>query len=264
MQNTIYYFTGTGNSFSIAKIAADKLEETQVLSIANLIKQPDIHANTPGVGFIFPCYYGVMPQIVVEFVKKLDLSKADYIFTIMTRGGGPSRAFIELEEILTSKGKKLSSAFKINMPGNYIREYNPLPPWITKKILAKGYKKLDKILHNIKDRQSIIEKDNSSKLIEKYSNLFLKKFRNNLNTVLVKEFMADEKCNSCGTCNKICPKDNISIINGKPSWGNNCEDCLACINYCPKQAIQIGEKTKARRRISNPNVSVNDLIQQKQ
>ena len=46
MKNTIYYFSGTGNSLYIAKHLADQLGESQLVPLAKANQQSDIIANT--------------------------------------------------------------------------------------------------------------------------------------------------------------------------------------------------------------------------
>ena len=66
--------------------------------------------------------------------------------------------------------------------------------------------------------------------------------------VNAKGFQADSKCIGCGTCEEICPLDNIKIHNNHPTWGTECIHCMACISICPQQAINYGKKTIKRNR----------------
>jgi len=34
---------------------------------------------------------------------------------------------------------------------------------------------------------------------------------------------------------RVCPVNNIEMVDKKPVWQNRCESCLACINWCPKE-----------------------------
>jgi MinD superfamily P-loop ATPase len=75
-----------------------------------------------------------------------------------------------------------------------------------------------------------------------------------------KRFRADEKCSRCGICQKVCPVNNIEMIDGKPAWKGHCEQCLACLQWCPEQAIQYGKNTTGRKRYHHPEVKISDLI----
>ena len=69
MKTTLYYFTGTGNSLSIAKGIGAELEDAELIFMANLWKDDEITTDSEKVGFIFPMYYFGLPQIVYEFIK---------------------------------------------------------------------------------------------------------------------------------------------------------------------------------------------------
>jgi NAD-dependent dihydropyrimidine dehydrogenase PreA subunit len=77
-----------------------------------------------------------------------------------------------------------------------------------------------------------------------------------------KSFIADEKCNGCGICSRVCPVSNIIIIDKKPVWQNHCESCLACVNWCPQEAIQGGLSLtgKITVRYHHPDVKVADML----
>jgi MinD superfamily P-loop ATPase len=72
-------------------------------------------------------------------------------------------------------------------------------------------------------------------------------------------FYANEDCIGCGTCEKICPVDNIALVEGTPVWQHNCEQCFACLQWCPQSAIQFGD-TEGDIRYHHPDVDVSDLM----
>lgn len=76
-----------------------------------------------------------------------------------------------------------------------------------------------------------------------------------------KNFWTDDKCNGCGTCSKICPANNIKIIEGKPKWQHNCELCVGCMQWCPQQSIQYKKNTVKRGRYHHPDIKVMELFQ---
>ncbi len=77
----------------------------------------------------------------------------------------------------------------------------------------------------------------------------------------VKKFAANDRCIGCGTCEKLCPRNNIQLVGGKPRFGSNCIGCLSCVQLCPKQAINIGKITEKRERFPNPNVKPGELTE---
>jgi len=74
-----------------------------------------------------------------------------------------------------------------------------------------------------------------------------------------KKFYVESSCNSCKTCEKVCPVNNIKV-NEVPTFHSNCQQCLACIQNCPQKSIHLkGEKSSARFR--NNNVDLKEIIE---
>lgn len=55
--------------------------------------------------------------------------------------------------------------------------------------------------------------------------------------VFAKLYVADGKCNGCGTCVKTCPAGVVRLTAGRPGWDWRCQGCMRCINVCPRHAI---------------------------
>lgn len=68
MKTEIYYFSGTGNSYWIAKDIAERLK-AELYSISSLKDEESITINSKSVGFIFPDYHSNLPNIVRKFMK---------------------------------------------------------------------------------------------------------------------------------------------------------------------------------------------------
>ena len=48
------------------------------------------------------------------------------------------------------------------------------------------------------------------------------------------------KCNTCGLCEEICPKDTITITSkGAQINYSNCIKCYCCHEVCPEEAIEL-------------------------
>lgn len=68
------------------------------------------------------------------------------------------------------------------------------------------------------------------------------------------DYWVDDNCNNCRNCERICPRGNIKIKNGKPAWDHDCELCFACIQWCPQEAIQYQKGTQEITRSHHPEL----------
>lgn len=264
--NTILYFSGTGNSFQIAKDIKDELGDIHILNIALLMNEEEIIVKSKMLGIVFPVYYYSPPLIVKSMAKRLKIDKHTYVFAAATHGATPSDVLVKFNNILKTNGNMLNSGFLIQMPGNYIFNYGAFPKWLQNKLFIKEKKKIKKISMIIKERKN--QKCEISKIkIDVLVDRILAKSTNNIISnfhMSDSNFWVNENCNSCRLCEKICPVNNIEFTQlNKPAWKHKCEQCTACIQFCPNEAIQWGSKTAKRKRYRNPNVTLAELIHKK-
>ena len=260
MDTTIYYFTGTGNSLKVARGLSNRIGNCELVPIAKIWQQKNIVAKTEKVGFVYPLYFWGLPKIVEEFVKKIDLRDVDYIFSVLTRGFTSGRATYDLESILKEKGKILSAGFKVTMPDNYTPKLSIPSKAKQDKKFKRAEIKVEKIAEIVRTNQKKIKKDHfiTIKLSKGAHNRWLERASS-----IDKHFSVDDRCNSCGTCEKVCPVENVRLVNGKPQWHHQCQECLACLHFCPQIAIQVNKKTEKQGRYRHPDLSVEDMIMQK-
>lgn len=251
MNTTLYYFSGTGNSYHIAKELQKQLKECRLIAITEAYKDINIIPNSRKVGFVFPLYFQSMPKVVMEFIKKLDLKNVEYLFAVVTKGGFALQGGVlsHLKKVLESKGAKLSSGFYIRMPENYIPNFKVPPKKTQERMFSEASQKLKIISECINSNREKQEKEILSFLRAPLHN----KFIDRLNEI-DEGFNVKDSCNSCGLCEKICKFNNVRLAEGKPSWQNNCQFCLACINYCPKRSIEYKNSTIGKERYNHPDV----------
>jgi len=269
----IYYFSGTGNSLHVAKELQKRISETDLIPIVSLLNKDVIETDGETVGFVFPIYLTTIPVPVKDFIKKLDLKSTKYIFALATRGGSPHRAFIDVEKILKKRGRSLDAYFTLNM-GNNALNPNPTEEEIAElELVAQG--RLDSIQQSIIHKEKNREKDTHSTVPVPFAPLFLRLIP--LLTVLAEYaglkhfFYSDSNCTGCGTCEKICLSQKITMVDKKPVWRENvrCYMCYACINYCPVQSVQLRSKwymkadTTKMGRYSHPYATVDDIAGEK-
>lgn len=253
MSNTIYWFSGTGNSLYVAKALADAMGSTRLVPIAHNISAEATGGAGNKVGFVFPSYYGDLPRIVRTFVEKLNILPKTDLFTIVTMGAFGQGSIKAMAELLTTKGLSLRYGVGVRINGNYILNYNPAI------FGAKSDTRIQSKLNKADTQIEQIAKDieNGKQHIKKNS-ISAKTLYKNISS-LDSGFTVSEKCTGCGLCERICPVDNINLTNGKPIWQHHCEHCVACISWCPVYAINNGSVTEKRTRYRNPRIKVTEL-----
>jgi flavodoxin len=262
MKTCIYVFSGTGTSLSIARNISNYLGNAEIKLIPYLLKNNEIIADTEIIGFIFPNYFGGIPNIVKSFINVLNLDKSNYIFLIVTAGGGQGYSLKFLEKMLLKKGKKLNYGKYVTGISNYI------VAWYYNSIIKTGEHR-DNIIKKIEEKSELFSKDiiqrkydiEKSQFITYLVNRILSPKKIKKDTRLWdKEFTVDENCIGCKTCEKVCQVKNIKIENNKPKFQHNCQRCMACIQYCPKNAIGLNGKPLNKPRYFHPDYPVENII----
>jgi ferredoxin len=258
MRITLFYFTGTGNCLTVARDLAKELGDTNIVSIPKAING-EIDLSADRIGIIYPVYMFGMPLIVSRFIKKLSSAKNKYIFAIATYGGMPGGSLGQTARELKAAGLKLSAGFGIAMPGNYTPLYGAIDKKKQESMFAKESKRITRIASIIKEKKEAKIEKNNFLTNAIFSGLIYKAGSPRI-PYMDKDFWSDEKCNSCGTCVKVCPVDNIELIDKLPVWMHKCEQCFACLQWCPKEAIQYGKNTATRTRYHHPEIKLQDII----
>lgn len=260
METKIFYFTGTGNSLAVAKDICNELGDAELVSIPAVVNG-NIEADTPVIGLIFPVYIWGMPNMVADFVSKLNVTEDQYVFAVTTCAGQPGETLIQLQKLLQKNGADLKAGFAVREAPNTIQEDNVFIKTAmlierNSKISRSGKERLSEIVDVIKNKNEH-KPETSSLVLNKFGNFVYGNAIDRIKTM--GQFWVDEKCNLCLNCQRICPSNNIEIRNEKPYWNQNCEFCQACVQWCPKEAIHI-KNEDLNRRYHNPEVKIKDII----
>lgn len=244
----IFCFSSTGNSLYAAKRIAEQIGG-EVISMTSEVTE----CSDEVIGFIFPTYFWGVPRTVERFVSDLKITaQAPYVFAITTYGGYSMGVVNIFEKLFRRNNEhlKLAYAGKIKMTENYLPCYQVNE---SAKLDAEIESKLDTI---IVDLQQCCSK-----------RLFPKTFINNLaymmfpalNPACDTHFTVGEKCNGCGVCSKICPMNNVKLIDSKPQFQHHCEHCLACVHACPTKSIDWRGMIRDKKRFRNAHIGLSEL-----
>jgi NAD-dependent dihydropyrimidine dehydrogenase PreA subunit len=254
----IFYFSGTGNSL----YAAEKLHDVEggkLINISDALNEKQFKYKVnegENIGIIFPVYFFGLPTIVSEFISQLTIENNDkpFVYTVITCGSSIGNAGKMLAKQLKQRDIQLNSIFSIEMPSNYVMMFDVNDKQKQDSSLKSAENEIDDIVELLKDnKKGDFSNHGHLAPLTPIAYMLYGIYRK------TKNFYADDKCNNCGLCEKICPSKTIKITSNKPNWiKEKCSHCTACINRCPTQAIQYSNSTKKRGRYINPNVKFSD------
>lgn len=253
----IFYYTGTGNSLWVARSLAEQLGDAQVIS---MVKWNDNRQEIkPSViGLVFPVHIWGVPRRVLEFLIEVKKLSPDYIFAVATNGGQVANTLVQLKRDMYHQGLVLNSGWSIELPSNYIPWGGPGSAEEQQKLFCVAQEKIPSIADRILKRvQMQVEKGPWW-----HHMLFTPIYKMTYNMVpqMAGKFWADDRCDQCTLCVKVCPAHNLTLQNGSLVWDQQCEQCLACLQWCPQQALQYGKKTSAYERYHHPEIKLKDMI----
>ncbi len=260
-RTVIYYYSGTGNSLSVAKQVAEKLGHTDLISIYKLQEDAKVPEEYSRVGICTPTCFIQPPAIVKKVCENMEIQRSQKVFIIATAGGGDGFVRIDLKKIMAPKTDYPVQTFFVRMPPNHIVGFDPFPDEFVKKCLDQAKETTAGIAEDIEndappeeiqapDRNEMTQSSrsfNSEKGVDRDSAKC--------------EFYASDDCTGCGTCVKICKNGNIMLSEEGAAWGQDCQQCMACIQWCPNKAVRHPNVPEERKQYRNPDITLQDMLQ---
>lgn len=232
----ILYFSGTGNSRYVADRLAELLGEQTFNMEQGHAGMPALCADET-LGIVFPVYAWGIPRLVKEFLQAIHVDSSRYVWIVMTCGDDMGYADKELEKALR---RDVQAAFSVTMPNTYVclPGFDVDSPQLARQKRLDTQVALPTIAAKIRGCQPARE-------LLRGALPWLKTYVMGplFNKFLVtdKYFHISPSCTSCGLCAKQCPKADIAMHSGAPSWlHQDCTGCLRCYHACPRRAIDWG------------------------
>lgn len=263
MPNRIFYFTGTGNSLAIARAIGEGIGGAEILPVAKYL-EGFAGSNEERIGLVMPVYGSGPPRMVADFVGELKPLADQYVFAVADCGGSEGKTLERVDRALRRNGSKLDAGFAVrgdflpNLPGMGDMPIIKLIGWLGRKHVPAAAK------HRLGDIIDIVSAKRTHR--PEASN-----FAVNLVTTLIhagamrtfrvadKDFAATDVCTSCGICARICPRKNVRLEAGRPTWHGDCELCYACFFWCPEKAITAGG-VRPTEPTHHPDVALHDML----
>ncbi len=237
----IVYFSGTGNTYhaarTVAAVTGDELYR---------IGFDDVPTSDSVIGIFSPVYFYGLPADVIECLKGIKASGAEYVYLFLTCGGSDGMAAKSASKYLG----RLDAVYDAMMPDNYIKAYDvPSQDRIAKLLCSADFE----IAGAAEKIKSLARGDFRCHAGGEMLYLALRPLYKPLGRQ-TSCFETTDSCIGCGECVANCPSHAILMRCGKPVWIKQyCSGCLGCINRCPERAIQCGVSTKKRGRYIHPD-----------
>lgn len=258
MKNAIYYFSGTGNSRSVARRMAERIGDCELVDIAKLAASPNATASvtanaTDRLGFVFPLYFWGLPSIAHSFLKNLTIIGNPYTFSVMTVGGdSASVGNLQIAGLLARKGLALSAGLWVMMPDNFYVFYDADAKEKADSALESAKGAIEAIATHVADKAVSVPQGPAHWYESAFASPVNALFRHSVHGS-GKRFRASSDCTGCGICARACGIGNIRVADERPVWGSACERCYGCINACPTKAISYGTDKKILSQYMHPD-----------
>ena len=242
----VVFFSGTGNSRLCANVIAKALGD-EVLDSFPYIRgrrEAGLYSEKPWI-FVAPIHAWLLPRAFAEFLTESRFSGCRDAYFVITCGSEIGAVERGLKGLCEEMELNFRGVMPIPMPNNYMLFSDLDTPEEAETILAATRLRMAEAAELIaagapfpRRKISIADAVKSAAIGPAFARF----------ATDARPFYVTDACIGCGKCEKLCPKGNIVMMDGKPHWEDRCMQCLACINVCPEQAIEYGKKTVGKRR----------------
>lgn len=233
MKTDIIFFSPTGTSASIAMSVADGLGYNREIHNLTLFDDNSEITVKDGIAvFVVPVYAGRVPAVCIDRMKKIKGDKSLAVIAVVYGNRDYEDALIELHDIVTAAG------FKVTAAGAFIGEHSYSTD---EKPVAKGRPDADDLAMANKFGADCRDKIDSGDV----SLPFIKgnrPYKERPDKRNVTPLTDENLCVACGTCAYACPTEAITITDIASSDANKCIICCACIKKCHVSARYIADE----------------------
>lgn len=260
MRFSTFYFTGTGNTWWVARefsrLAQELGHEAQYISLENKnAHDPEIlqkiFEDSDAIGIAYPIYGSTLPKIMWEFLDELqkqdfsklsNVCKVGYTLTSVALFSGDG-ALVPRKK-MKQLGLHLQGAMNFQMTSNLslpFFRYNPVSMEKLDKRKIRNRKKMRKLLSRLTEGRKCLEGRNPLLILVGW---LQRVFGEKEISLISKYWSVDRtKCTECLLCVKDCPTHSIEYVEDTFIFNKSCTACMRCYNRCPTSAIQIFHRT---------------------
>ena len=264
MKLLFLYFSGTGNTDYVARYLARSLDLAEVELRSIEWQPPEELTGFDLLAFGFPVYAADSPGFVQTYMEQLPPGEGRGAFVFCTKGAYAASAVKLNLQRLARGGYVPLCGGDVIMPGTDGLSMIAKDSWMARKALQKDYDQLqdaNRLVEQMRSVLSALADGRSPEAIRMplppepkmgtSDRLWAALYRMTENWARAR-LHADQRCEGCGLCARICPVDNVTVRDGRAQFEDRCVLCLRCLHACPQEAIQIGKLTSDKFRWKGP------------
>ncbi|MBT9154941.1 MAG: hypothetical protein DDT39_01627 [Firmicutes bacterium] len=243
---SIFYFSGTGNTWWVANELAAALSQRHIEASAYSIEQivagraAELVAASDLVGFGYPIYGSDLPLPMQRFIAEIEVHHVKTAFVFCTQwlwsGDGASLG----ASLLRARGFGVRWGEHFHMPSNVSVPVLPWPlhtdaPLAKAKYLRHSAFRVQRLAAHIALGRPFYRGFNTLSTVAGL--LQRVPYRRHLHQF--RDALAPDpaRCTRCALCVRLCPADNLLVEHDTIRTVGRCVLCLRCYSFCPEYAI---------------------------
>ncbi|MGD9049036.1 MAG: EFR1 family ferrodoxin [Anaerolineae bacterium] len=266
MRLLLIYFSGTGNTDYVARYLAHKIGAGPFeIDLRSIEWQPaEVLTGFDLLVLGFPVYAADSPEFVQAYLRRLPPGEGRGAFVFCTKGAYAGRAVQRNLQRLADRGYVPLGGGSVIMPGSDGLSMVGKDSWLARKALEKDYDRLEdadrladvlaatlRDLHNGRPVEALRESLPRRPVGALSDGVWAAVYRAS-EGYCRDRLHADQRCEGCNLCLRVCPVDNIDMQDSRPHFADSCILCLRCLHACPQEAIQIARFTTDKFRWRGP------------
>lgn len=256
----IIYFSGTGNSRWAAKTCLELLSEGGIkgkcISVeAGEDRVRELFESSHRLIIVYPIYGSDMPKLLKKTLLELSSKIPKKTMLLCTQLSFSGDANIHMAKLIRKSGIDVVVTGELNMSNNLstpLFKRKPMTGEELQENLRANRERIDGLIQKFLTGKKAIKRLTFSDRIGGGTQRLLFNLCYPLYPLLLS---ANERCNRCGYCERLCPVKAITVNTREVRWSSRCIFCVRCYNYCPVEGIDLMGATKDRdkfRRYKGP------------
>ncbi len=245
MNGLAIYFSGTGNTKYILDLMKHDLHiHNHTLELSTIEDQPIFSNQYDFYVFGAPIHGEFFPAIYLDWIKSNVPQVAEkpcLIITTLAANNTPT-GLGHIGRILQKKGFHIVSQQRFTMPNNWPSILFAIP---SKAHIAELRLQAKPSVAELVDyfTQNIERIDTPNPFMYYSIRPFRKLVTLYIDRWAQKKITVDHsECIKCDLCAKICPVDNLALVEDHISFSGHCIACMRCVHTCPVNAFVVKGK----------------------